>query len=169
MSEIRNKVAESGLISLDLADYKPKIIAIGIDTSEQLWQGLVLKEKDFRAWIKAHDWESYLNKAVFIHCSVDAIVPTWAYMLIASQLELQKTTYVVGTALDLEKKMIHDQIQQEDLNRFKDGRVIIKGCADVAEPEYAMVELVKFIQPVAKSIMYGEPCSTVPVFKRKNK
>ncbi|MDC3253169.1 DUF2480 family protein [Crocinitomicaceae bacterium] len=167
MNEIRNKVAESGLISLDLADYKPQIDIVGIDISEQLWQGLVLKEKDFRAWIKEHDWKYYSNKAIFIHCSADAIVPTWAYMLIASQLELQNTPYVVGSSIDLEKKMIHDRIQQQDLNRFQDGRIIIKGCSDIAAPEYAMVELVKFIQPVAKNIMYGEPCSTVPVFKRK--
>jgi hypothetical protein len=167
MSEIVNKVAQSGLISIDLADYKPKSSYIEVDIAAQLWQGLVLKEKDFRTWIKEHDWLQYRDASVYIHCSADAIVPTWAYMLIGSQLGNAGANYVVGDATDLEKKMIYDRIHEERLEDYQDGRIIIKGCADVAAPEYAMVELVKYLQPVAKSIMYGEPCSTVPVFKRK--
>lgn len=167
MSEIVNKVAESGLISIDLADYKPTSKLVGIDIADQLWQGLVLKEKDFRAWIKENDWKQYSEQCVYIHCSVDAIVPTWAYMLVGSQLEIAGSKYVVGSAVDLEKKMILDRIHEDQLEDYQDGRIIIKGCADVASPEYAMVELVKYLQPVARSIMYGEPCSTVPVYKRK--
>jgi len=167
MTEIVNKVANSGLISIDLGDYKPKNDIVGIDISEQLWQGLVLKEKDFRAWIKDNDWNQYTNKAVYIHCSADAIVPTWAYMLIGSQLENKSVQYLVGGKVDLEKKLILDRIHEDNLEDYKEGRIIIKGCSDITAPEYAMVELVKYLQPVAKSIMYGEPCSTVPVFKRK--
>lgn len=167
MDGIVNKVQESGLISIDLATYKPTQSISGIDISEQLWQGLVLKEKDFRSWIKEHDWATYKGSAIYIHCSADAIVPTWAYMLIGSKLGEQGVEYIVGTKEDLEKKLIVDRIHQDDIKDYIDGRIIIKGCSDISSPEFAMMELVKFLQPVAKSIMYGEPCSTVPVFKRK--
>jgi hypothetical protein len=167
MEEIVNKVVNSGLISIDLGNYKPNVAIEGIDITDQLWQGLVLKEKDFRVWIKENDWSKFENKAVYIHCSADAIVPTWAYMLIGSQLEKVGSHYTVGSENDLEKKLILDRIKEDDLEKFKEGRVIIKGCADISTPEYAMVELVRHLQPVVKSIMYGEPCSTVPVFKRK--
>ncbi|MFT6923026.1 MAG: hypothetical protein ACJA1C_002034 [Crocinitomicaceae bacterium] len=167
MDEIVNKVVNSGLISIDLGNYKPNVAIEEIDITDQLWQGLVLKEKDFRIWIKENDWSNFENKAVYIHCSADAIVPTWAYMLIGSQLQKVGSDYIVGSKNDLEKKLILDRIKEDDLEKFKEGRVIIKGCADIATPEYAMVELVRHLQPVVKSIMYGEPCSTVPVFKRK--
>lgn len=167
MDEIVNKIALSGLISIDLGDYKPTISTRGIDIAEQLWQGLVLKEKDFRAWLKDHEWDQYKGQAVYIHCSADAIVPTWAYMLIGTQLGNQGVQYIVGEKIDLEKELILERIKTEDLDQYIDGKVIVKGCADIAAPEYAMVELVKHLQPVVKSIMYGEPCSTVPVFKRK--
>ncbi|MFT6245506.1 MAG: hypothetical protein ACJA0U_001216 [Salibacteraceae bacterium] len=167
MNEIVNKVVNSGLISIDLGNYKPNVAIEGIDITDQLWQGLVLKEKDFRIWIKENDWSKFENKAVYIHCSADAIVPTWAYMLIGSQLEQIGSDYIVGSKNDLEKNLILARIKEDDLEKFKEGRVIIKGCADIATPEYAMVELVRHLQPVVKSIMYGEPCSTVPVFKRK--
>lgn len=167
MSEIVNRVQESGLISMDLADFKPTLSIQAVDIAEQLWQGLVLKEKDFRSWIKENDWDKYADSAVYVHCSVDAIVPTWAFMLIGSQLESAGAKYIIGTEDDLQKQLIKERIQEEDLTHYVDGRIIIKGCADVSCPEYAMVELVRYLQPVAKSIMYGEPCSTVPVFKRK--
>lgn len=167
MDEIVNRVKESGLISIDLASFKPTIEIISIDIADVLWQRLVLKEKDFRAWIKSHDWSVYQNKAVFVHCSEDAIVPTWAYMLIGSQLEEVTQHYIIGSKIDLEKRLIQQRIEQETLDKYIDGRIIIKGCADISSPEFAMSELVRHLQPVAKSIMYGEPCSTVPVFKRK--
>lgn len=167
MDEIINRVQESGLISMDLADFKPSIALVELDISEQLWQGLVLKEKDFRAWVKTMDWSSFEGKAVYIHCKVDAIIPTWAYMLVGSRLLPFTSDYVIGTKTDLEKQLILNRIQSEPLDKYTDGRIIIKGCADVADPAFAMTELVKHLQPVAKSIMYGEPCSTVPVFKRK--
>lgn len=167
MDEIVNRVQESGLISMDLADFKPNISLVELDISEQLWQGLVLKEKDFRAWVKDTDWSGFEGKAVYVHCKVDAIIPTWAYMLIGSRLLPYASDFVIGTKTSLEKQLILKRIQSEPLDAYNDGRIIIKGCADVADPAFAMTELVKHLQPVAKSIMYGEPCSTVPVFKRK--
>jgi hypothetical protein len=167
MDEIVNRVKESGLIPLDLGDFRWKNPIVGLDISGQLWQGFVLKEKDFRSWISTHDWSEYKGKAVFVHCSADAIIPTWAYMLIASRLLSEEVPFVIGNAQDLEKKLIHQAIEALDLADFSEGRIIIKGCADIADPAYAMTELMKRLQPVAKSIMYGEPCSTVPIFKRK--
>lgn len=166
MSEIVNRVQESGLIPMDLADFKPKVEIVEIDIANQLWQGLILKEKDFRSWIKENDWKSYEGKAVFIHCSADAIVPTWAYMLVASQLVAVSPAFIVGSKIDLEKELIKTEIAKINLAEFNDGRIIIKGCSDIASPEFAMSELLKHLQPVAKSIMYGEPCSTVPIFKK---
>ncbi len=167
MGEIVNRVKESGLISIDLASFKPTMVIEAIDIADVLWQRLVLKEKDFRTWIKEHDWSKYSGKAVYVHCSEDAIVPTWAYMLIGSQLEEVTSHYIIGTRIDLEKMLIRQRIAAEDRTKYQDGRIIIKGCADISSPAFAMSELVRHLQPVAKSIMYGEPCSTVPVFKRK--
>ncbi|MFT5859805.1 MAG: hypothetical protein ACI865_001909 [Flavobacteriaceae bacterium] len=166
MDEIVNRVQESELIAIDLADFKPGIRIEAIDLSEQLWKGLVLKEKDFRAWVKSNDWLQYENKAIYIHCSVDAIIPTWAFMLVGSKLIEQGVDFVVGSKSELEKKLISERIMSEPLETYIDGRIIIKGCADISSPEFAMTCLVKHLQPVSKSIMYGEPCSTVPVYKR---
>ena len=167
MTEIRNRVKESGLITLDLGDFKPSGQMLSIDLADQLWQGLVLKEKDFRTWISSNNWDEYADKNVHVHCSVDAIIPTWAYMLVGSELNKVSANFVIGTKEDLEKALILTKIQSLDLSEFNDGRIIIKGCSDISAPEYAMTELCKRLQTVAKSIMYGEPCSTVPVFKRK--
>lgn len=165
--EIKNKVKESGIIQLDLADFKPKNELVGIDLSERLYQGLILKEKDFRLWLKENNWQQYEGKAVFIYCSAEAIIPTWAYMLAISNLMPYTEQVLSGTRIDLEKKMIQDNIVSMDLSTMTDQRVIIKGCSDIASPEFAMSELVRVLQPVVKSIMYGEPCSTVPIFKKK--
>jgi hypothetical protein len=168
MEEIINKVAESGLIQMDLADYKPsKNNIVGIDLADQLWEGLVLREKDFRSFLVENDWSEFEDKYVFVHCSADAIVPTWAYMLVTSKLHGIARLVVVGSQVALEKEIIKGTIQQLGLAPFIDGRIIIKGCADITSPEYAMSLLVQHLQPVVKSIMYGEPCSTVPVYKRK--
>lgn len=165
--EIKNKVKESGIIQLDLADFKPKNELVGIDLSERLYQGLILKEKDFRLWLKENNWQQYEGKAVFIYCSAEAIIPTWAYMLVISMLMPYTEQVLAGTRIDLEKKMIQDNIVSMDLSPMTEQRVIIKGCSDIASPEFAMSELVRMLQPVVKSIMYGEPCSTVPIFKKK--
>jgi hypothetical protein len=169
MDEIRNKVQESGLISMDLAAFKPKETIVGIDLKNQLWQELVLKEKDFRAWIKETDWSQYQGQAVHIYCSTDAIIPTWAYMLVASVLIETASIVLVGSKLDLQKEIIRRNIEALDLTPYLEGRIIIKGCSDIPAPNFSMVELNKHLQPHVKSIMYGEPCSTVPVYKRKSK
>jgi hypothetical protein len=167
MEEIKNKVKESGLVQMDLADFKPHIKIEGIDLATQLWQGFVLREKDFRTWIQEEDWSKYDEKGVFIHCSADAIVPTWAFMLVSSALIGNAKTIVVGNKSDLEKQLIAENINQLNLEEYAEKRVIIKGCSDISCPEFAMVTLLNKLQPVVLSIMYGEPCSTVPVFKRK--
>ncbi len=166
MSEIRNRVKESGLISMDLATFVPTVNTVEIDLKDQLWQGLALKEKDFRSWIKTHDWDQYSDKAVNVTCSADAIIPTWAFMLVSSKLLEVNAFSVIGDQTELQNALIKQKINELDLKEFEDGRIIIKGCANVKDPAYAMCELLKKLQPVAKSIMYGEPCSTVPVFKR---
>jgi hypothetical protein len=167
MEEIRNKVKESGLISMDLADFKPnQSLIVSIDIADNLWQGLVLKEKDFRNYIDTQDWSQYKNQFVHIHCSADAIVPTWAYMLVASKLVGIARLALVGSKVELEKQVIALNILSIDVTDYIDGRIIIKGCADITSPEFAMVTLVQKLQPIAKSIMYGEPCSTVPIYKR---
>jgi hypothetical protein len=168
MDEIVNKVQESKLIALDLGKFDPKEELVGIDLSEQLWQGLVLKEKDFRAWIKTNDWSQFDQKAVYIHCSTDAIIPTWSFMLVATALQGVAAHYVVGTKAELQKQLVVKHIQAEPLDAYIDGRVIVKGCSDIPFPDFAMTELIKHLQPVVKSLMYGEPCSTVPIYKRKS-
>ena len=168
MEEIRNKVKESGLISMDLAEFKPeKSQIIGIDIADQLWERFVLKEKLFREYIESTDWNQFKGKHVHIFCSEDAIVPTWAYMLISSKLSGVAELVIVGTEVDIEKQIINKSINSLNLDEYKDGRIIIKGCADISSPAFVMSQLIQKLQPVAKSIMYGEPCSTVPIFKRK--
>ena len=166
MEEIRNKVKESGLVQLDLADYKPSTQLVGIDLADQLWQGLVLKEKDFRDWIKNHNWAQYQNKAVFIFCSTDAIIPTWAFMLVTSALQKENVYSQVGSEIELAKALIQEEICSIAIDEIQDQRVIIKGCSDIPDPAFAMSYLVRFLQPYVKSIMYGEPCSTVPIYKK---
>ncbi|MFM8596167.1 MAG: DUF2480 family protein [Flavobacteriales bacterium] len=163
---IRNKVKESGLVQLDLADYKPKMSLVGLDLSAQLWQGLVLKEKDFRDWIKTHNWATYQGKAVFIYCSTDAIIPTWAFMLVSSALQKENVYSQVGSELELAKALIQEEICSIAIDAIQDQRIIIKGCADIQDPAFAMSYLVRFLQPYVKTIMYGEPCSTVPIYKK---
>ncbi len=169
MEEIVNKVQQSGLIQLDLATFKPTEEQEGIDLASQLWKGLVLKEKEFRTWIKSHDWQSYQGKAVYIHCSADAIVPTWAFVLVGSMLHGIADTAVVGNKEDLEKELIRKKIDGFDTSAIINGKIIIKGCSDIPFPEFSMNRLVQRIQPFATSIMYGEPCSTVPIYKARRK
>lgn len=170
MEEIRNKVKESGLINLDLAFFKPnKLKIVPFDIAEQLWQELVLKEKDFRQFLVDHDWNQYQNKYVYIFCSTDAIVPTWAFMLVASKLIDIAAHVMVGTEQELIRDVIKSKIEELDIEAYKDERLIIKGCSDIDFPSFAMVKLMERLQPVCKSIMYGEPCSTVPIYKAPKK
>jgi hypothetical protein len=167
MEEIKNKVKDSGLVPIDLANYEPKDKIEIIDLSNQLWQGLVLKEKDFRNWIKTNDWTVYTNKVVLITCSTDAIIPAWAYMLVGSALEEYAKFYCNSSKEELIKQLIISEIQKTDIETIKDARIIVKGCSKIPYPDFAMLELTKFLMPHVKSLMFGEPCSTVPIFKRK--
>ena len=169
MEEIVNKVQKSGLVQMDLADFKPKTSIKTIDLKENLWQGLALKEKDFRAFVNENEWGKYQESVVGVYCSADAIIPTWAFMLVISKLQEHGVEGYVGDAKEVEKELIKKNIAALDLTKYQDAKLIIKGCADIASPSFVMSELLKKLQPVAASIMYGEPCSTVPVFKRKKK
>ena len=129
--------------------------------------GLILKEKDFRAALLTIDWNEYKDADVAITCSADAIIPMWAYMLVASYLEPVAATFVFGTEQELINTVLLRNIEAVDVSEFADKRIVVKGCGDLSIPEAAYVAITKKLRPVAKSIMYGEPCSTVPVFKRK--
>lgn len=164
---IVNKVAQSGLLTVDLADFAPKGERVVYDIKDNLFHGLILREKDFRAFVKTHDWQQYQDKFVAITCTADAIVPTWAYMLLANRLEAYAAAIVFGDLAILETILYERALEKLDMERFRDQRVVVKGCGDIEIPESAFVKFTAMASTVAKSIMYGEPCSTVPVFKRK--
>ncbi len=166
MEEIVNKIAASGLITIDMEEIYPSAERAIFDIKEHLWQGLALKEKDFREFVKQNDWEIYRNKYVAITCSADAIVPNWAYMLVASKMEGIASKVVFGSSEVLEIIVFRELIDSLPTEDYRDKRLVIKGCSNKPVPSSAYVDLVTKLQPVAKSIMFGEPCSTVPVFKR---
>lgn len=166
MEEIVNKVAASGLITIDPEEFYTEGERVVFDMKDRLWKGLALREKEFREFVKEHDWEMYRNKYVAVTCSVDAIVPGWAYMIIASKLQDVAAAFVFGNLEVLEMTLFRDSIDRLPTEEFQDKRLIIKGCSNKPIPTAAYVELVKKLQPLAKSIMFGEACSTVPVFKR---
>lgn len=165
--EIINKVAGSNLITFDLADLYPKGERVLYDIKEHLFQGLVLREKDFREMIKNEDWSKYRDQYVAIICSSDAIVPTWAYMLLACKLSPYAKGVVFGSLETLETVVFDRALAQVDLEQYRDQRIVVKGCGDVSVPVSSFVELTFKLTTVAKSVMYGEPCSTVPIYKRK--
>ena len=167
MEGIENKVANSGLVTINLEELKPNWKLAGFDMANVLYQGLVLREKDFREFVKTNDWTAFQGKSVFVYCSVDAIVPTWAYMLIATALSGIFESSVFGSKQMLETQLWRKVIQAIDLEIYRDKRIVIKGCSDEAINETIYMELTSLLIPVAKSLMYGEPCSTVPLFKRK--
>ena len=167
METIVNKVAQSGLITFNLEDYYDKNERVIFDIKDCLFMGLMLREKDFREFIKTHNWELYSNKNVAILCSADAIVPTWAYMLVASKLSGIASYYTFGDLNDLENSLFQKALSKVDIESFRDKKMVIKGCSNLPVPINAYVEISRLLLPVASSIMYGEPCSTVPVFKRK--
>ena len=162
-----NKVAESGLITIDLEKYIPKGENIVFDLKEYLFMEMILKEKDFRASLKETDWEIFSNKNVAIICSVDAIIPVWAYMLVVSYLQPVAKEIRMGNEQELAKKLFVRNIEAIDINEFADKRIVIKGCGETPIADFAYMEITKRLLPVVKSIMYGEPCSTVPVYKKK--
>lgn len=165
---IINKVANSGLISFDLSTYYDKGERVVYDIKDNLFHGLILREKDFREFVKDHDWTQYEGKNVAITCSADAIVPTWAYMLLATKMEPYANRVVFGNLEALESVLYIDALAKVDLEQYKDQRIVVKGCGDIPVPVSAYVEITNKLRPVAKSIMFGEPCSTVPIYKRKD-
>ena len=164
---IINKVANSALVSLNLEEYYQKGERVLYDIKDNLFHGLMLREKDFREFIKLHDWTEYQDKNVAITCSADAIVPTWAYMLLANKLAPYANQIVFGNLENLESVLFIKALAKIDLSKFADERVVVKGCGELDVPISAYVEITNLLTPVVKSIMFGEPCSTVPVYKRK--
>ena len=165
--EIINKVSESALVTLDLEEYFPKEEIALFDMKDYLFMGLILKEKDFREALKNLDPAPFLNKTVAVTCSADAVIPMWAYMLAVAYLQPVAREIHFGTAEELKKQLLLKNISQLRINDFTDKRVVIKGCGEMPVGEAAYVEATKLLRPVAKSIMYGEPCSTVPIYKKK--
>ena len=165
---IVNKVAQSGLVSFDLADLYVTGERVVYDIKQNLFHGLILKEKDFREFVKANQWDDFTGKHVAIICSADAIVPTWAYMLLATKLAPFASTVVFGDLSVLETVIFDRAINSLDLEQYRDVRIVIKGCGDIDIPVSAFVSITSKLEKIAKSIMYGEPCSTVPIFKRRD-
>ena len=164
--DIINRVANSKLVTIDLEDYYPKGMRVLFDIKDWLFQELVLKEKDFREYIKNHDWSQYQNQYVAITCSADAIIPDWAFMLLTVNLEPFVEKSHIGTLEDLETAIYQDVITAIDGTIYQDKPVIIKGCSNLPVPINAYVMITNKLKPYAKSIMYGEACSFVPLFKR---
>lgn len=164
--EIVNRVTNSGIVSLDLEELYHPGERIVYDIKDNLWQGMILREKDFREFLKSHDWSQYQGKNVSIICSEDAIVPTWAYMLLAVQLEPYANTVVFGDVNTLEDKLFADAISKIDIEEFRGKRVVVKGCSKVPVPVSGYVEVSRLLKPVVQSLMFGEPCSTVPIYKK---
>ena len=165
--EIVNKVANSGLITFDLEEYYPQGKRTVIDLKDWLFEELILKEKDFREQVRQHDWSQYKEQFVSIDCTADAIVPVWAYMLIASSLIPHAKTVVRGTLEQLESFLFQSVIVDLDVSPYKNQRVIIKGCSNLDIVDHAYMAITTKLRPVAKSIMYGEACSSVPLWKVK--
>lgn len=165
--EIVNRVANSKLKTVDLEEFYPDNKRVLFDLKDWLYEGFVLREKEFRAVLKVHDWSIYQDAYVALFCSTDAIIPAWAYMLISVYLEPHTSRVVIGDLNALETAVYHDIIKSMDVSEFKDLPVIIKGCANKPVPTSAYVMITNKLKPVAQSIMYGEACSSVPLYKNK--
>ena len=166
MNEFVNKVAESGIVTLNLEAYYPQDEIAVFDMKDYLFMGLILKEKDFREALKIADLSLFTNKIVALTCSADAIIPMWAYMLAASALQPTVKDIIYGNEELVLQMLLLKNIASMDIEEYTDKRVVIKGCGELPVTESAYVEITKLLRPHAKSIMYGEPCSTVPVFKK---
>jgi len=166
--EIINKVAQSGIVTIDLEEYFPEEAIAVFDLKDHLFRGLILREKDFREALAQIDWSIYSNKYLTVYCSADAIIPNWAYMLVAASAAPFAKFVFTGSADETLKKIYALELSKIDPEQFRDQRIVIKGCSDKPVPIDAYLEITRLLKPVAKSIMYGEPCSTVPVYKRKD-
>lgn len=162
---IINKVAGSGIITIDLATFFPKAEIVVFDIKDYLFRGLILKEKEFREALKHTDWEQYNGKYIALTNTADAIIPMWAYMLVVSYLQPQAKDIVFGSEKDLVQTLMLNNISNINEDDYAGKRIVIKGCGDVVLPEAAYAAITKKLRPVVKSLMYGEPCSTVPVYK----
>ena len=162
-----NRVAASGLITLNLEDFFPTEELITFDLKDYLFMELILKEKDFRAALKEHDWQQYAGKNMVVFCSADAIIPIWAYMLVTVYAAPFAKNIFQGTAEEFYKIAFQQALMELDSTTYEDKRIVVKGCSGKPVPPSAYVELTRKLQPYAKSIMYGEPCSTVPIYKKK--
>ncbi len=167
METFVNKVAESGIITLNLEDFYPKEAVVVFDMKDHLFMGLILKEKDFREALKKLDVTMYEGKIAALTCSTDAIIPVWAYMLVASALEPVAKKIVFGNAEQAVQQLLIEEINKINILDYTDQRIVIKGCGELPIHESAYVAVTQKLRPAAKSIMYGEPCSTVPVYKKK--
>ena len=167
MSELINRVVNSPIVMIDMEEFYPMEERVVFDLRPFLFQDLILREKDFRQSLKDLDWSVYSGKWVAITCSTDAIIPSWAYMLVCTYLEDSSKGYVVGSLENLEQYIVERMVVALDLDSFADRPVVIKGCSKISIPHFAYGRLISLIQPVAKSIMFGEPCSTVPLFKKR--
>lgn len=165
--EIINRIANSKLITFDLEDLYPDGERVLFDISQWLLEGIVLREKDFRESANQHDWSQYTGKYVALHCSTDAIVPSWAYLLLSVHLAPFAVKAVVGNLELLETVLFTEALKNLDVSEYTDKPIIIKGCAHKPIPDSAYLLLAQKLHPVARSIMYGEACSSVPLFKRK--
>jgi hypothetical protein len=165
--EIVNRITSSSLITIDLEDYYPEGKRVVLDIKDWLYEGIILKEKDFRAFVADHAWEQYRDAYVAMHCSTDAIVPGWAFMLITTRLQPYAKQIVLGDLELLETVLFRSVLEELDVLSFKDKSLIIKGCSNKPVPENAYIWVTQKLQGVAKSIMYGEACSSVPLFKKK--
>lgn len=165
--EIINRVANSVLQVFDLEDYYPEGARMQVDISQWLWEGFVLREKDFREALKNHDWQQYTDSYVALHCSTDAIVPAWAYMLVTVYLQPVAKKIVQGTVNDINIDLYGEILQSVDYTVYEGKPVIIKGCSRKPVPQEAYVMATQKLLPVAKSIMFGEACSSVPLYKKK--
>ncbi|HDZ04550.1 hypothetical protein LCGC14_0079560 [marine sediment metagenome] len=165
--EIVNKVAQSKLITFNLEDYYPKGDRMVLDIKDWLFEGFILKEKEFRAFVEEHDWSQYDGAYVAMHCSTDAIVPGWAYILLSVKLGGIAKKIIHGSLVDLETSIYQSIIEKLDISEYQDKLIIIKGCSKKPVPANAYLFLAERLKPVARSIMYGEACSSVPLYKRK--
>ena len=166
MDEIVNKVAQSGIITLELDQWAPKERVESLDIAPVLFQGMALREKDFRAWIKEMNWGAFEGRWVAVHCSADAIIPHWAWMLIASALTTHQAIGFFGTPAAAQEARWKSIIQGIDITPYEDARVVVKGCSGENIPEWVYADITMRLQPIVKSILFGEPCSTVPVYKK---
>lgn len=166
MDALVNRVAGSGLVTIDLEEFYPQREIVAFDLKQYLFMELILKEKDFREALKSHDWEQYRGKNLAVFCSVDAIIPMWAYMLVATYAAPVVVDMAQATPDQFVELSFLKQLNRIDWSEYEGKRLVIKGCSDKPVPPAAYMEITRLLQPLALSIMFGEPCSTVPVYKK---